>query len=285
MDFTSGGIHGGPGIVDTVGIFTGRGGSGTRLLSSLATDAGVFIGNQVNHSGDSVEWVDLIYRMVVEMGGQRDLPTGSWYRRELRGRAEMILSIARRSHAGVWGLKLPETMLVLPLLIDAFPEARVIHLTRHPVSASLRRTHMTSRLGNPVGDVALPSAYRYAGQDPGAISIDESYLHNAYSWNFQVTRVMNYGREVLGTSQYLEMRYENVCTRPDSVLAVIRSFLGCADSRTGASTHVDPARTGAWDAADARAQAIWAICGETAERLGYTYTRDSDAPELARPTL
>jgi hypothetical protein len=266
--------------MDTVGIFTGRGGSGTRLLSQLATDAGVFIGNQVNHSGDSVEWVDLIYRMVVETAGQRDLPTGLRYRRELRALAEQILGTARRSDAGVWGLKLPETMLVLPLLIDAFPEARVIHLTRHPVSASLRRTHMTSRLGNPVGDVALPGAYRYVGRDPGAIPTDEPYLHNAYAWNFQVTRVMRYGREVLGASQYVEMRYEDVCAAPDRALAMVRSLLGCADCRT--STRVDPARTGTWDAADARVQAIWAICGETAGRFGYA--RDPDAPRVARPT-
>lgn len=271
--------------MDMIGIFTGRGGSGTRLLSRLATHAGVFIGNQVNHSGDSVEWVELIYRMVVEMAGQRDLPMGSRYRAELRARAVTIFGTAPHSDVCVWGLKLPEIMLVLPLLIDAFPAARVIHLTRHPVSASLRRTHMTSRLGNPVGDVALPGAYRYAGQDPGAILTDESYLHNAYSWNFQVTRVMSYGRDVLGASQYLEMRYEDVCAGPDSVLAIVRSFLGCADSRISASTCVDPSRMGAWDAADARAKAIWAICGETAGRLGYSCARSPDAPELAWPTL
>ncbi len=219
--------------------------------------------------------------MVVETTGQRDLPRGSQYRQELEVRAERILNAAQRSAAGVWGLKLPETMLVLPLLIDAFPEAKVIHLTRHPVSASLRRTHMTSRLGNPVGDVALPGAYRYVGRDPGAISTDAPYLHNAYAWNFQVTRVIHYGREVLGASQYLEIRYEDVCTGPDRALAMVRSFLGCAGSRAGTLTRVDPSRTGAWDAADARVQAIWAICGETAGRVGYE--RNSDATQLARP--
>jgi len=265
----------------TVGIFTGRGGSGTRLLSQLATDAGVFLGNQVNHSGDSVEWVDLIYRMVVETAGQRDLPTGSRYRRELRAQAERTLGTARRCDASVWGLKLPETMLVLSLLIDAFPEARVIHLTRHPVSVSLRRTHMTSRLGNPVGDVTLPGAYRYVGRDPSAIPTDEPYLHNAYAWNFQVTRVIDYGREALGAAQYLEMAYEDACAEPLQALAMVRSFLGCGDSQAGASTRVDPARTGAWDAADARVQAIWAICGETAGRLGYA--SDPDASQVAPP--
>src|SRR5438105_15484142 len=59
-----------PYTMDAVAIFTGRGGSGTRLLSQLSTDAGVFLGNEVNRSGESVEWVDLVYRMGVETAGQ-----------------------------------------------------------------------------------------------------------------------------------------------------------------------------------------------------------------------
>jgi hypothetical protein len=58
-------------------------------------------------------------------------------------------------------------MLVLPLL-----------------SSSLRRTHMTSRLNNPVGAAALPAAYRYSNRDPAQIRADEPYLHNVYAWNF-----------------------------------------------------------------------------------------------------
>jgi sulfotransferase family protein len=170
-------------------------------------------------------------------------------------------------------------MLVLPLLIDAFPHAKVVHLTRHPVSSSLRRTHMTSRLGNPVGDVALPAAYRYSNRAADEVMTDEAYLHNAYSWNFQVARVLHYARAMLGQEQYLEIKYEDVCTRPDRVLAAVQSYVGCGRDRGGASLPVDLARVGAWDPRDSRVQAIWEICGWTAELLGYT--RDSDGS--ARP--
>src|SRR5262245_11947964 len=216
-----------PTPIDAVVLFTGRGGSGTRLLSQLAADTGIFIGNQVNQSGDSIEWVDLIYRMVAEQGDQRDLPSGSQYRHEIRARAAQILGDAPRLRSGVWGLKLPETMLVMPLLIDAFPHAKVLHLTRHPVSSSLRRTHMTSRLDNPVGTVALPAAYRYAHRDVGQIATDAPYLHNAYAWHFQVTRVVHYARAVLAEAQYLEIKYEDVCVQPERVLALVRAYLGC----------------------------------------------------------
>ena len=266
-----------PAEIDALVIFTGRGGSGTRLLSQLAVDAGMFIGNDVNKSGDSTEWVDLVYRMVVETGGHRDLPSGSRYRRELRARAKQILADAPPGTARVWGLKLPETMLVLPLLIDAFPHAKVVHLTRHPVSSSLRRTHMTSRLGNPVGDVALPAAYRYSSRAASELTTDEAYLHNAYSWNFQVARVLHYARCVLGQEQYLEIKYEDVCTRPDRVLGAVQSHVGCGRDRGGASLPVDLARVGAWDPRDLRVQAIWDICGRTAELLGYTRDPDGSA--------
>jgi sulfotransferase family protein len=190
--------------IDAPILLTGRGGSGTRLLSQLAAEAGIFTGNHVNRSGDSTEWVDLIYRMVVEVARDRDLPSGSRYRREIRARAERILGRTPPRESGLWGLKLPEVMLVLPLLIDAFPHAKVVHLTRHPVSSSLRRTHMTSRLGNPVGAASLPAAYRYSDRDPTQIEGDAPYLHNAYAWNFQVTRVVRYARDALDEVRYLD---------------------------------------------------------------------------------
>ena len=260
----------GPAPIDAVVLFTGRGGSGTRLLSQLAADAGIFIGNHVNKSGDSIEWIDLIYRMVLQTAGQHDLPSGSEYCRAIRERAQQILGDGPLSRSGLWGLKLPETMLVLPLLIDAFPHAKVVHLTRHPVSSSLRRTHMTSRLDNAVGAVALPAAYRYANRDTGQIATDAPYLQNAYAWNFQVSRVVRYARDVLGAARYLEIRYEDMCAQPDGVLALVQSYLGCADQQVATSIQVDISRAGGWDPRDPRVETIWEICGETAALLGYT---------------
>jgi len=254
--------------LDAPVLFTGRGGSGTRLLSQLAHAAGIFIGNRLNKSGDSTEWVRLIYRIVVEAGGARDLPSGSRYKQEIRAKAAEVLG-ERSARPAAWGLKLPEAMLVLPLLIDAFPQAKVVHLIRHPVSSSLRRTHMTSRLNNPVGAVALPAAYRYSGRDVGLIATDEPYLHNACSWNFQVTRIARYARETLDRGRYLEVRYEDVCAHPSRVVAGLRSFLG-AGHGSEASLEVDLSRTGGWDPLDPRVESIWGLCGVTAALLGYS---------------
>jgi hypothetical protein len=254
-------------------LLTGRGGSGTRLLSQIAAEAGLFIGSRINKSGDSTEWVKLLYRMSVESGGQRELPKGSRYREEIQARAAQFLDQEAARSASLWGFKLPEAMLVLPLLVDAFPHAKVVHLVRHPISSSLRRTHMTSRLNNPIGAVALPAAYRYANRDVDHIAADDAYLHNAYSWNFQVTRVARYARESLSETRYLEVAYEDLCTEPSRAVAAVRAFLGWQGNAPETSIPVDLARTGGWDPDDPRADAIWKLCADTATLLGYRRDR------------
>jgi Sulfotransferase family len=270
--------------IDSVVLFTGRGGSGTRLLSQLADELGVFIGNHLNRSGDSIEWVKLIYRLAVEAAASGELPLGSRHRDEIRARAAEILSAGSTQASRLWGLKLPETMLVLPLLVDAFPQAKVVHLTRHPIPSSLRRTHMTSRLNNAVGAATLPNAYRFSNRDAGSIATDEPYLHNACSWNYQVRRVVDYGRASLGTGRYLEIRYEDVCAEPSSTVSITRSFLGCKAGGRPASITADASRVGDWDSRDPRIETIWKICGETASLLGYTLDRLAPARPDASST-
>jgi hypothetical protein len=255
--------------LDAPVVFTGRGGSGTRLLSQLADTLGVFIGNRVNRSGDSIEWVPLIYRMAVETAVSADLPAGSRYRTEIRTLAADVLQASPMRPPQAWGLKLPEAMLVLPLLIDAFPQAKVVHLTRHPVPASLRRTHMTSRMDNAVGAATLPNAYRDANRDARSIATDEPYVHNACSWRYQVSRVVRYGRAALGAGRYLESRYEDVCTDTAASIERLRAFLGITGERHAGSVAIDASRMGGWDSSDPRARTVWEICGETAALLGY----------------
>src|SRR5262249_11862150 len=90
--------------LDDVVLFTGRGGSGTRLLSQLAQALGIFIGNQVNRSGDSIEWVQPIYGMAIEAAASLELPSGSQYRDALRDTAARVMAGARRAASPLWGL-------------------------------------------------------------------------------------------------------------------------------------------------------------------------------------
>jgi hypothetical protein len=253
-------------------ILLGRGGSGTRILSQLALANGVFIGNELNESQDSVEWVDAIYDLAVECigsgvvaGSARD----AHWRRRLREQACEILEKAGRSPAGLWGWKLPETMLALPQIMRAFPRARIIHLVRHPVTSALRRTHVTSRMDNRVGCTALPASYKACGFDPGVIARDAAYLHNAASWKFQLGSVLGVLDAPESSTNVLQLRYEDVCAMPREGLDKVATFLGRTPPPAAAEPVIEWDRTDESLDADERADRIWSICGPTASRLGY----------------
>src|SRR5262245_44251747 len=139
-------------------VITGRGGSGTRLLSRLMQDAALFLGNEINATEDSVEWSGPIDALASQEPGARVFGTGQiaawrahaarvlerapaapWSASAATGSAFAEQEFAQGSV--LWGWKLPETLLCLPEVFLAFPRARLLHLARHPVSLCLRRSH------------------------------------------------------------------------------------------------------------------------------------------------
>ena len=253
-------------------IVLGKGHSGTRLLSQIVQDCGVFIGGPgwVSESQDSLEWVDLIYRMVFETRESLDLPKGDKYRKEILSNARKVLSTNGVPFSSLWGWKLPETTLVLPLMLDAFPNAKVLHIVRHPISGALRRLHITADPAHPVGEASLYGAYRYAGRDPAFAPFDEDWQRSAYTWIHQVSRIANYGRTSLNSSRYKEIRYEDICERPEQAILDVAEFLhGDTPNRYFPSFVIDRKRMNRWEKEDPRAGEIWDLCGRLAGQFRY----------------
>jgi len=252
-------------------VLLGRGGSGTRLLSEIAQSQDIFLGNRLNQSGDSVEWVDTIY----EIGARRTLPSRGHAMETskavdlLRGKAKTILKQAEIKQRQSWGWKLPETMLVVPDVIEAFPDAKFIHLVRHPVTSSLRRTHMTSRPDNPIGLSVLTTAYGDAGLDIGRIKTDPEYLRNAYTWLYQVRSVHEYSRGFLGSDRYKLVKYEDVLSDPLKATHSVGRFIR-ADVNPHTLPIIENNRAAYHNHDDPRVEEVWAICGAFATTLGYT---------------
>ncbi len=245
-------------------IVTGRGGSGTRLLTLLLQALEVHLGDSLNPTGDSVEWADLIYELCLDRLSGRPGPwRGSWPE-ELRHRATYV---APKPIFEPWGWKLPEAMLVLPELLTAWPQTTIIHLVRHPIDTCLRRTHMTSRLNNPIGRATLNAAYRALGRnsDPAA---DPGYWHNAVSWWYQLQQLQKW-REASGSSetQWIELRYEDVCQRPQTAADELAQRLGIPSKPV--CLPVSPTRQRRWQIGDPSAQQVWDLCGPIARHYGY----------------
>ncbi len=249
-------------------ILIGRGGSGTRLLSHLMRHNGLFIGNDINVTEDSVEWVELLYDLVITSLPLRPDTFGDKWADKLQEKAANILSEGKLSADQPWGWKLPETMLALPEVCHTFTNAKIIHLIRHPISSSLRRTHMTSRLNNPVGNEVLRRAYKEFGWDFSKAIEHQCYQHNAVSWLYQLTQVREYAKKHLQPEQYLEVRFEDLCNTPATAANNIRMFLDW-EELDYECLKIDPARIKRPEISDPRIEEINNLCSQLAYELGY----------------
>ncbi len=247
-------------------VATGRGGSGTRLLSLLLQEHGVFLGNRLNGSEDSIEWIRVQYESAVNKLTD-GAPARGRCHESLLGCAENILAGGQWKEGQLWGWKLPETMLLLPEVVQAFPNARIVHLVRHPVDTCLRSTHVTSRTENPVGAATLHAAYSWLGwrRDPGD---DDDCIRNSASWVYQVQGAIQFGRE-LGSDRYLEIRFEDLCDDAQTVSDAIARFLGIPEIASAVGGIIDSKRRRNWVEGDKRTREVWSICEETGKTLGY----------------
>ena len=249
-------------------VATGRGGSGTRLLSLALQEHGVFLGQHLNESKDSIEWVDRIHPLAIKKLTDGLAQDTDWPQHLIQF-ANYVLTEGNWQAGQSWGWKLPETMLVIPEIAHAFSDAKIVHLIRHPLDTCLRRTHVTSRMNSSIGRVTLLAAYQWLNwnRDPDT---DDDYLRNAASWVFQVDRVVQF-RKTLGNERYVEIKYEDLCTNPQTVSDQIAAFLGQPTVSSKLMQRIDNARRRKWVQNDERAAKVWSICENTATVLGYRY--------------
>lgn len=229
-------------------VLLARGGGGSRLLSVLAADAGVFLGagDEINGSGDAMPMVMATYGALLArhrypFSGLRENFIG-----ELRRGAESLLA---DSDAQVWGYKLPETLLILEEVADAFPNARFVHLLRDPLDTCLRRTHMTARDDNQVGQATLPAAYRSRGRDIERLLEDPPALHMAYTTLHQLEYALDWTRRLPG-ERILEIRFEGLLENPLAELRRLQRWL--RPEREDASPTVEAGICAAIDPSRAR---------------------------------
>jgi len=147
-------------------IITGMHRSGTTLLVSLLQQAGLFCGNDQEHNLESQFFIKMNEWILNQAGARWDRPEGVaalYNEKELLEplccyldfqlntlKACSFLGISKtlrfRSIKNLnipWGWKDPRNLLTLPIWLKLFPDAKVVHITRHgvDVAASLRLRH------------------------------------------------------------------------------------------------------------------------------------------------
>lgn len=252
-------------------LITGKGGSGTRLLSRLIRQVQVFLGNKLNRQGDSLEWVEINRKFILEGISIKNGSFNNLNKMQLINQAKQILNhLPRTNSYRAWGLKLPEMLFMLPEMFESFEHTKLIHLVRHPIKANMRRTHITSRMDNPIGQWCLPRAYRYLNLNENDIRKNTDEINNAISWKFQLDIINDFAQKNLNGKNYLIIKFEDIIADPMSVLVCIKTFLGLKNENTDSTeilidkNRIEPKNTNA-----ILEDKIWEICGQTAEFFGY----------------
>lgn len=220
-------------------IVTGRGSGGSRLGALLAQDLGVFLGNDLNASGDTLELAQPVYRGVLRSLLDSQRMTRALTESELRAVAAVMLR--RSPEPRRWGIKLPEAMLLLPALLSAFPGARVLHVIRDPLHTSLGRGHVTSRASNELGRATLVAAYRHVGRPLDRYLTDSPAIHMACTTVHQIGTALSM-LDSLPSHRWFEARFENIVSEPRAVIDRAAQWLGARPDGSSLVDAIDPER-------------------------------------------
>jgi hypothetical protein len=209
----------------------GRGHGGTRAMSHTLSESGVYMGAQLNGSGDLIPPEDLydacrvMSRHVIHKGGVEwdftelhTMPIDPEFTRLV----ESYLSSVLGSEAEHKGWKLPETTLIYPWIVRMFPEIHYIHWSRDPRDSIIGR-HVTDDLA----DFGVPYD-----------KTDDLRLMRAISWKYQ--------REIVKATpppkRVMEVRFEDFILKQDDTLAKLQTFLGIPLAKI----EVRPDSVGRW---------------------------------------
>ncbi len=142
------------------------------------------------------------------------------YRNNLKG----LWLKMRLKHGAPWGWKEPRTTLFLPAWLEVFPDARVIHVIRDPLTAaaSIQRRELK---------------FQAAGDVPSG-KID--------NLEYCVALVRTYveaGERLTGSANYRNVRFEDIQADPSKLLAELGRFAGlgfAAAHLAGAAATIRP---------------------------------------------
>ncbi len=258
-------------------IIMGMHRSGTSILTTMLRECGLFVGWELDETQEALFFRRRNEKLIGICGGRWDnpLPVGLLlYNSELSGEVTSSLkrdvsSFRVLSFLGLrlywrfrtlcamdspWGWKDPRNAFLLPLWLDVFPSARVVHIVRNGVDvARSLAVREKRRIGNPARkDHSLQGRFKrrasQMGKRPWLLYFLETSqrflehmsplhrynrmrvygcdtLEGAFQlWNTYVAREM----EVLAQlkDRAISVRYEDFLEAPEKILARLVDFCG-----------------------------------------------------------
>lgn len=263
--------------------------SGTRLLVQVLEKLGVFMGADQQADSESVAFMLANEEILHQCGAFWSEPMSAHFMLAHSGAAEQLALDAADAldarldryvgpsgwHRGTplppFGWKDPRNTFTLPVWKQVFPNLRTIHIVRHgvDVAASLAHRHAQA-LRAATGEAVPPALTVIRDHAFGVLSSRRgSTLAEALTMWEQYVEKAREESAALG-DRALEIRYEELLTHPERVIAAVAEF--CAVPAPGRDAPpldgLDPGRAFAFRG-DAELAAFAATVREALARQGY----------------
>ncbi len=198
----------------------GRGHSGTRAISHTLYTSGVYMGENLNPSGDLVPPLAMyeacrVFAQYVKWNGDlswdfsvvhsMDIPN------EFIDLLETYLESVLNHKEERKGWKIPETTLVYPWIVRLYPEMHYVFWIRNPRDCILGR-HITDDLHD--FGIDYPET-------------DDERMRRAISWKYQYDLV----RSIPRPAKWIEVRFEDFILNQEETLQRLEAFLEMPLSR------------------------------------------------------
>ena len=193
----------------------GRGHSGTRAISHTLYASGVFMGSQLNPSGDKIPPQDMysacrVMAEYVKWEGGLSWDFSPLFKMPINPEFEWLingyLADVLRSPNPHKGWKIPETTLVYPWIARMFPDIKYIHWIRDPRDC-IRSGHKTDDL-------------RDFGVDYSPT--EDIYEKRAISWIYQYQLM----KATPMPKNVIQIRFEDFVLDQERILKELEAFLG-----------------------------------------------------------
>ena len=204
-------------------VVMGRGHSGTRVLAWALEQLGVRMGTlEEKATGDAQ---DRRFTRRIKRLARRSLhreatarPTAWDVRRFRRSAWRFLQWIEEHPPAGApprraWGWKFPETYMIGPIVEEAFPLAKHIHMVRDGRDLAFKE-HLTDDAERGLGRDLL--------RELDALDAPH-HVQAAKSWDFQVRRFGEFEQSLGARS--LRLRFEDLLADPQREMARVAEFL------------------------------------------------------------
>ncbi len=189
--------------------------SGTTLLSKLFNKAGVFQGVFRDHNSEAFHFLSINQQTLAKSGHNWLEPTApkesdyySISAEELYAIHFQFSSNAHKQkwlHNYSWGWKDPRNTFTLPMYLNLFPKAKVIHVIRNGMDVALSLKQRNAAGGEVVDKRLNDLSFNF--------KLWETYVEQGNSYNGHV-------------NQFLEIKYEDLLNKNSAVIDSIEKWGG-----------------------------------------------------------